>query len=68
MFDQLPWIMMVKIFDRDPGIKKSLDVLPVLGMGNIQDRYQISLTSFHSTYQTDIPFDARDQCCLPRMS
>jgi hypothetical protein len=60
--------MMVKIFDRSPGIEKSLDVFPVLGMGDIQDRYQVSLTSFHSTHQTNIPFDTRDQGRISGMS
>jgi hypothetical protein len=67
MFDQLPGIVMIEIFDRGPGIKKSLDILPVLGMGNIQDRYQVALTGFHSTDKTNVPFDTRDQCCLPGM-
>jgi hypothetical protein len=52
--------MMVKIFDRSPGIEKSLDILPVLGMGNIQDRHQVTLTGFHSTDQTNIALDTRD--------
>jgi hypothetical protein len=68
MFKQPTGIMMVKIFDRSPGIKESLDILPVLGMGDIQDRHQVSLTSFHSTHQTDIPLDARDQGRIPGMS
>jgi hypothetical protein len=60
--------MMVKIFDHSPGIEKSLDVFPVLGMGYIQNRHQVTLTGFHSTYQANIPFDTRNQGRISGMS
>jgi hypothetical protein len=60
MFNQLSGIMMVKIFDRGSGIKKSLDILPVLVMGDIHNRHQVTLIGFHSTDKANIPFDTRD--------